>query len=147
MQVSNSFHFVFLIWLLLILITWLKQSGFKNKLSTYVTFTHWFTKKFEMKAGLFIRIALVCRPSRSFTFLGECQIYFIEWVEKLSSFTSAKHEWKCWCFQHMRWNILIYLPKIQTFFYIMRIMLNRSRFKYLTFVHSISRHLCMVQRV
>ena len=38
--------------------------------------------------------------------------YFIECVENISNFMSALHEWKCWYFQHMRWNILVLTEKI-----------------------------------
>ena len=50
-------------------------------------------------------------------FWDEYQKYFIECVENIRIFTSAKHEWKFWCFQHPRWNIFgIYRKKVNFLF-------------------------------
>ena len=135
----NSFHFVFLIWRVQILVTWLKQRGFKNKMSTCVTFMHWSTKNFLMKAGICSCLSPITVIYRvDLLFLCAYQIYFIECVGKKTT-THYFHEARVWStsenvdvFNTWEELFLEYLPRKVNFLfisYIRRIMLNISRFK------------------
>ena len=66
---------------------------------------------FGLKHGKWLTINLLksIKEKENLLGFGKYPIYVISWVENIEIFTRVAHSWKFWCFQHIRWNIHLYL--------------------------------------